>query len=112
MKNTMICDKEREALEQIFKGVNKFAEAHNHIGVENLMGVLEKASEAEKAHILLYIDLVKDFIQIISALRGLLEVDEQEFIDIVTEHGKRSLKDVTRDIMMDSMMNIIMNEHK
>ena len=110
MKNTMICDKEREALEQIFKGVDQFAHAHNHIGVENLMRATEKASEAEEVHILLYLDLVKDFIHDIGALRGLLEVDELKFIDIVTEHGKRSLKDVSQNLMMERLMDILMSK--
>ena len=110
MKNTMICDKEREALYQIFKGVDQFAEAHNHIGVENLMRATEKASEAEKIHILFYSDLVKDFTKAIGALRGLLEIDEQEFIDTVTEHGNRNIKDVCHEVMMNSLMDIIMNK--
>ena len=110
MKNIMIFNKEREVLEQIFKGVDQLAEAHNHIGVENLMRATEKASEAEKVHILLYMDLVKDFVHAIGALRGLLEVDEQEFIDTVTEHGKRSLKDVSHEIMINSLMDILMHK--
>ena len=110
MKNIMMSNKEREALEQIFKGVDQFAEAHNHIGVENLMRATEKASEAEKVHILLYMDLVKDFIRAIGALRGLLEVDEQEFIDTVTDNGKRSLKAVSHELMMNSLMDIIMHK--
>ena len=110
MKNIMMSNKEREALEQIFKGVDKFSEAHNHIGVENLMRAIEKASEAEKVHILLYMDLVKDFVQAIGALRSLLEVDEQEFIDTVTEHGNRSLKDVSHEIMVNSLMDILMHK--
>ena len=105
MKNIMICNKEREALEQIFKGVDQLAEAHKHIGVENLMRATEKASEAEKVHILLYLDLVKDFVHAIGALKGLLEVDEQEFIDTVTEHGKKSLNTVSHEIMMDILMH-------
>ena len=110
MKNTIICDKEIEALYQIFKGVDQFAEAHNQIGVENLIRATEKASEAEKVHILLYMDFVKDFIEAIGSLRCLLEVDEQEFIDTVTEHGKRSLKDVSHEIMTNSLMDIIMHK--
>jgi len=66
------------------------------------------ATKAEKVHILLYMDLVKDFIRDIGALRGLLEVSEEEFIKEVTEDGKMSLEEVEHKLMFSMLTDMIM----
>lgn len=107
MQNTMISKREREALEQIYKGVDKFIEAHNETALEEMMKHTKTATTAEKVHSLLYMSLVKDFIQDIGALRGLLEVNEDEFIREVTENGKMSLEEVEHKLMFSMLMDII-----
>jgi len=108
MQNTMISNKEKEALEQIYKGVNKFIEIHNETALEEMMRRTRTATKAEKVHILLYMDLVKDFIRDIGALRGLLEVSEEEFIKEVTEDGKMSLEEVEHKLMFSMLTDMIM----
>lgn len=58
------------------------------------MTTTRRATQVEKVHILLYLDLVKDFIEAIGSLRGLVEVDESEFIKTVTDGGKTTLDEV------------------
>lgn len=106
MKNTMISNKELEALQEIFKGVDHFCEAHNE-GLDSLMSTTMRATQVEKVHILLYMDLVKDFINDIGALRGLLEEDEIKFIEVVTDGGKITLDEVESKLMTSMLMDIL-----
>ena len=107
MQNTMISNKEKEALEQIYKGVDNFIEAHNATALEDMMRHTRTASKAEKVHILLYMDLVKDFIRDIGALRGLLETSEEEFVKTVTDGGKLSLDEVEHKLMFSMLTDIL-----
>ena len=104
MKNTMISNKELEALQEIFKGVDHFCKAHNK---ESFMSTTMRATQVEKVHILLYMDLVKDFIKDIGALRGLLEEDEIKFIEVVTDGGKITLDEVESKLMTSMLMDIL-----
>lgn len=108
MKNTMISNKELEALQEIFKGVDHFCEAHNSEGLDSLMTTTRRATQVEKVHTLLYMDLVKDFIRDIGALRSLLEEDESKFIEVVTDGGKITLDEVEGKLMTSMLMDILM----
>ena len=105
MKNTMICDKEREALEEIFKGVDKLVEVPNK---ELTFESVRSASKVEKVHSLLYMTMLKDFLQDIGAIRSMLNVEEDQFIDIVTENGKLSLDEVEKKLMTQMMMELFL----
>lgn len=104
MKNTMISNKELEALQEIYKGVDHFFEAHHSLTPSDLV----TASEVEKVHILLYMDMTRDFIEAIGSLRSLVEMDEKEFIKTVTDDGKVSLKEVRGKLMTSMLMDILM----
>ena len=105
MKNTMISNKELEALQEIFKGVDKLVEAHDkELTFERVRG----ASKVEKVHSLLYMTMLKDFIKDIGALRGLLEEDEIKFIEVVTDGGKITLDEVESKLMTSMLMDILM----
>lgn len=106
MKNTMISNKELEALQEIFRGVDHFCEAHNK-EIDSLMSTTMRATQVEKVYILLYMDLVKDFIKDIGALRGLLEEDEIKFIEVVTDGGKITLDEVESKLMTSMLMDIL-----
>lgn len=108
MQNTMISNKEKEALEQIYKGVDKFIEAHNEVALAEMMRHTRTATKAEKVHSLLYVSLVKDFIRDIGALKGLLEVSEEEFVKEVTEDGKMGLDEVEHRLMFSMLTDMIM----
>ena len=105
MKNIMMSNKEREALEEIFKGVDKLVEAHDkELTFERVRG----ASKGEKVHSLLYMTMLKDFLQDIGAIRSMLHVEEDQFIDIVTENGKLSLDEVEKKLMTQMMMELFL----
>ena len=105
MKNIMMSNKEREALEEIFKGVDKLVEAHDkELTFERVRG----ASKVEKVHSLLYMAMLKDFLQDIGAIRSMLHVEEDQFIDIVTENGKLSLDEVEKKLMTQMMMELFL----
>ena len=71
------------------------------------MSTTMRATQVEKVHILLYMDLVKDFIKDIGALRGLLEEDEIKFIEVVTDGGKITLDEVEGKLMTSMLMDIL-----
>ena len=72
------------------------------------MTTTRRATQVEKVHILLYMDLVKDFIKDIGALRSLLEEDESKFIGVVTDGGKITLDEVEGKLMTNMLMDILM----
>lgn len=114
MQNTMINNKEREALQKIYSGVDEFIKAHNETSIEAsieaMMELTHTASKAEKIHTLLYMDLVKDFIQSIGAIRGLLEESEEEFVKTITDDGKMTLDEVERKLMTNMLMDVLFSK--
>lgn len=110
MQNTMINNKEREALQKIYSGVDEFIKAHNETSIEAMMEHTHTASKAEKIHTLLYMDLVKDFIQSIGAIRGLLEESEEEFVKTITDDGKMTLDEVERKLMTNMLMDVLFSK--
>lgn len=107
MKNTMISNKEREALQGIFNAVGKFIEVNNEKSIEEMLKCTHTATQVEKVHSLLYMSLVQDFLQDFGALKGLLEVSEEEFIRTVTENGKESLREVEHKLMFNLLTDLI-----
>ena len=105
MKNIMMSNKEREELEEIFKGVDKLVEAHDK---ELTFARVRGASNVKKVHSLLYMTMLKDFLQDIGAIRSMLHVEEDQFIDIVTENGKLSLDEVEKKLMTQMMMELFL----
>ena len=52
--------------------------------------------------------MLKDFLQDIGAIRSMLHVEEDQFIDIVTENGKLSLDEVEKKLMTQMMMELFL----
>lgn len=106
MKNTMINDKEREALEKVVNAVDEFIKAHEQTTLEQVM----KSTRLEKVHTLLYMDMVKDLVCSAKSLRSLLEESEEKFVEIVTDGGKISLDEVEKRLMTSMLMDLVMNK--
>ena len=100
MKNTMISNKELEALQEIYTGVDHFFDAHERVD----MNTIKAVNDLESVHALLYMDMVRNFIDSIASLRGLVEIDEKDFAEVMTDDGKRSLKEVRNDILLKMCM--------
>lgn len=110
MQNRLINNKEREVLQEIFKGVNKFIEAHNEVPIGEMLGYVPIATQVEKIHTLLYMRLVKSFIEDIGAIRGLFEDTEDGFIKTITDDGKLTLDEIEEQLMIDSLRDALFNK--
>lgn len=110
MQNRLINNKEREALQEIFKGVNKFIEAHNEVPIGEMLGYVPTATQVEKIHTLLYMSLVKNFIEDIGAIRGLFEDTEDGFIKTITDDGKLTLDEIEKKLMIDALRDALFNK--
>lgn len=103
MKNTMISNKETESVRKICGAVDEFLKSHEHISIEQVM----RASQVEKIHMLLYMELVKDLVESSKAMLSLLEEDEYTFIKIITDDGKKSLDDVEKHLMAHMLLDMV-----
>lgn len=106
MQNTMINNKEREALEKVVNAVDEFIKAHEQTTVEQVM----KSSKVEKVHILLYMDLVKDLICSAKSVKSLIEESEEKFIETVTDGGQMTLDEVEKRLMTSILMDLVMSK--
>lgn len=106
MQNTMISNKEREALEKVVNAVDEFIKAHEQNTMEQIM----KSSKVERVHILLYMDLVKDLVCSAKFVKGLIEENEEKFLEIVTDGGQMTLDEVEKRLMTSMLMNLVMSK--
>lgn len=105
MKNAMLPESEQKILGEIFQKVDELLE--NHEKTPLTMSMVEKASDAEQLHIIMYMDLLKEAITSIATLRDILEISEEDFIKTVTNDGKRTMKEVKRVMMMKMITDMI-----
>lgn len=105
MKNPMLPESELKILGEIFQKVDELIE--NHEKTHLTMGMIEKASDAEQLHIVMYMDLLKDSITHIKTLKDLLEIGEEDFLKSVTDDGKRTVKEVKRMMMMNMLIDMM-----
>lgn len=105
MKNSMIPTSELKILGEIIQKADELVA--NREKTPLTMSSIERASEAEQVHIVMYMDLLKDALTSIKTLSGLLEVSEEEFIKVVTDDGKLTMKEVKRKMMMGMIIDMI-----
>lgn len=105
MKNAMLPESELKILGEIFQKVDELLENHEKTPLS--MGMIEKASDAEQLHIVMYMDMLKDMVVDIKTLKDLLEVSEEDFIKSVTDNGKRTMREVKRVMMMKMITDMI-----
>lgn len=105
MKNSIIPTSELVILGEIFVKIDELI--NKHVETPLNMDVLMKSSEVEQINIVVYMDFLKDFIEEASTLRSLLETSEEEFIDFMTDGGKRSLNEVKREIMLHGLFKML-----
>lgn len=102
MNNTIIPKSEREKMEEIISLVKDFVEHHSEVkpnlGAENRL---------ERIHTVLYLDIVGDLVRSAKTLEDLLTATEEEFTNIITKNGEKTLEEVERMVMMKAMANVL-----
>jgi transcriptional antiterminator len=105
MKNPMLPESELKILGEIFQKVDELLENHEKTPLK--MSMVEKASDAEQLHIVMYMDMLKEMVVDIKTLKDLLEVSEEDFIKSVTDNGKRTMREVKRVMMMKMITDMM-----
>lgn len=105
MKNRMLPESELRILGELFEKVDKLVE--NHESTSLTPEKVANASDIEQIHIVMYMDLLKDLILATRTIKDLLEIGEEEFIEAMTDKGKRSLTEVKRVMMMKMITDMI-----
>lgn len=105
MKNRAIPESEIKMLEEIFNKIEEMIE--NHYNTPITRETLDNTTDVEHIHIAMYLEFMKDFIEDAHALRSLMDVDVAEFIEGITDGGKRSLTEVKKDIMLHGLTRML-----
>ena len=105
MKNQILPESELKILNEVFKKVDELVQNHSNTSLTPSM--VMTASDLEQIHTFLYMDLVKDLVSAVSALKGILNASEEEFMKVITDDGKKSLESCKK-IMMLNMLTEIM----
>lgn len=105
MKNSIIPESELKILGEIFEKIDELFE--NHKKTPLTFEMLEKASDLEHIHIMVYMDFVEDFLREASALKSLLETSEDEFYKNITKDDKLSLEEVKRQAIHHCILSIL-----
>ena len=103
MKNNIISKEEIQIVNNIIEMTQKLSECH--LANPPKREVIEKSSELEQLHSIMYLNLFKDMLFHIIAMKDLLEVPEKDLIDIVTEGGKKSLNEVKAEMVLKAILN-------
>ena len=96
MKNPIISEKELNKLKEVLEGIHELYEIHSSLLPTR---VDMDITNIEKIHILMYLDLLGDFLKSAKMLMSLLELSEEEFVKFTTDDGKYTVEEMLSKIM-------------
>ena len=108
MNNSILPQKEVEKVQNLIKAHEELKVCH--LADKITSEKLEKASTLEQIHIALYLEMLKDLVRTIGALKDLMEIPAEEFYDKITNKGELSLDEVKMNVMVNAMMKSILGE--
>lgn len=108
MNNRILPQEEVQKVQNLIKAHEELKECHlaHRLTPERLAEV----SELEQIHIALYLEMLKDLVQTVGALKDLIEIPAEEFYDTITNKGKLSLDEVKMNVMINAMMKSVLGE--
>ena len=103
MKNNIISKEEIQIVNNIIEMTQKLVDCH----LENPLKpeVIDKVNEVEQLQAVMYLQMFKDMTFHILAMKDLLGMTDEETIELVTEGGKKTLKEATMEIMLKTLLN-------
>lgn len=103
MKNNIIAKEEIQIVNDIIEMTQKLVDCH----LENppKPEVLEKVSDVEKLQTVMYLQLFNDMTFHILSMKDLLGMTDEETIELMTEGGKKTLKEATMELMLNAILN-------
>lgn len=108
MNNNIIPKSELKILGEVFQKVDEIVK--NHQNTPLTMDSVMNASELEQLQTLVYMDMFKDFIKAIGCLKGLLELNDEEFTKMLTDDGKRTIGEAKHMMMLEMMIEHLTEE--
>ena len=103
MKNTIIPQEDFTKAKAIIESVNSYVSTHNMV-VPNI----EDADDVvQRVHSLLYMDIMKDIINVVGILESFLSTTEEKFLEIVTDKGELSIEEVEKRLMAKMLIDIL-----
>ena len=105
MNNRILPQEEVQKVQNLIQAHQELKECHmaHTLTPERLA----EASELEQIHIAIYLDMLKDLVRTVGALRDIFEMPEEEFQKVVTKNGEKTLEEVKMNIMVNAMMKMI-----
>lgn len=102
MKNKIIPINEIEAVKKCLDEVNNIVKVHSSVTPD-----MDNASSLERMNAIIYLDILSDFLEKASVLRGFLKLSEEEFLRLATKDGKLSLREAETQVLMNGLINAI-----
>lgn len=104
MKNTMLPQAELEKVQEIIKKVEELKEVHM-----NSKPNVNVQDDLMQLHTVAYMDVLKEFLQSASLLKGFMELTEEEFKNAITDDGKVTIQQAKQAMMIKMITEMIFN---
>lgn len=105
MKNSIVKEKEANALNEVIEKVENFVRTHAEY--QPTPKEIDNSTDLEKIHTIMYLDAINDLIKATSFIRSLRDVSEEEFEKGVTDDGKITVEDAKNRYMLHAMADIV-----
>lgn len=104
MKNSIVKEKEANALNEVIEKVENFVRTHAEY--QPTPEEIDNSTDLEKIHTIMYLDAINDLIKATSFIRSLRDVSEEEFEKGVTDGGKITVEDAKNRYMLHAMADL------
>lgn len=103
MKNTIIPQGDITKAKAIVDSVNDYVSNHEM----EIPNIEDADDTVQRVHTLLYLDIMKDIINVVGILESFLSTTEEKFIEIVTDKGELSIEEVEKRLMAKMLIDLI-----
>ena len=103
MFNTIVPKEEVESIQKVIDQFKEYTDKHEVI-TPNMMNMDNKL---HMIHTIMYLETLRDIAKSVGIMKSLLEVSEDEFLSTITDGGKRTVEEVHRRLILESVMSMM-----
>ena len=103
MQSKAISENQIEVLKEAIKVVKELCEVHTNNNSFNL----DDSTSLDRIFCVMYLDTIKDLIRSCATMESILDMSEEEFVNLVTDEGKRSISETEKLVMSKALLDIL-----
>lgn len=102
MFNTIVPKEEVESIQKVIDQFKEYTDKHERIAPD----MKSMDNKLYMIHTIMYLETLRDIAKAVGIMESLLEIPEEEFLSTITDGGKRTVEEVHRRMILESVMSM------